>query len=81
MQAKNILVATGSFASKIPIEGAEHAITSDEILNLEALPEKCIPSPQLCFCGLPAISYVDHACLSVFACHATSSKVNAAAQS
>ena len=47
MQAKNILIATGSFASKIPFEGAEHAITSDEILNLDALPEKCIPSPQL----------------------------------
>lgn len=47
VQAKNILIATGSFASKIPIEGAEHAITSDEVLNLDALPEKCILSTQL----------------------------------
>lgn len=40
VQAKNILIATGSFASKIPIDGAEHGITSDEVLNLEQLPEK-----------------------------------------
>ena len=52
VQAKNILIATGSFASKIPIEGAEHAITSDEILNLDVLPEKCILQPQLCHDGL-----------------------------
>lgn len=57
LQAKHILVATGSFASKIPIEGAEHAITSDEILNLDVLPEKCITSPELCLHGLPAISH------------------------
>jgi len=40
LQAKNILIATGSFASKIPIEGSEYGITSDEVLNLEKLPEK-----------------------------------------
>ena len=62
VQAKNILIATGSFASKIPIEGAEHAITSDEILNLDVLPEKCIPSPQLCRNGLSAISHATCAC-------------------
>jgi len=40
LQAKNILIATGSFASKIPIEGSEYGITSDEVLNLEKLPGK-----------------------------------------
>ena len=42
MQAKNILVATGSYPIKAPIEGSEHGITSDEVLNLEKLPEKCV---------------------------------------
>jgi glutathione reductase (NADPH) len=38
--AKNILVATGGSATKLPIEGAEHAITSDEALALDNLPDK-----------------------------------------
>lgn len=38
LTTKNILVATGGYATKIPIEGAEHAITSDEALALESLP-------------------------------------------
>ena len=41
VQAKNILIATGSYAIKAPIEGSEHGITSDEVLNLEELPGKC----------------------------------------
>ena len=40
--AKNILVATGSHAVKIPIPGAEYAITSDEALVIEELPGTCI---------------------------------------
>lgn len=40
MQAKYILIATGGKAVKLPIEGAEHAIISDEILNLPSLPKK-----------------------------------------
>ncbi len=40
VQAKNILVATGSYPIKAPIEGSEYGITSDEVLNLEQLPEK-----------------------------------------
>ena len=39
-QAKYILLATGGKAVKLPIEGAEHAIISDEILNLPSLPKK-----------------------------------------
>ena len=34
-QAKNILIAVGGRAVKPPIEGAEHAMTSDEILEIE----------------------------------------------
>ncbi|CAL5227621.1 g10625 [Coccomyxa viridis] len=41
-KAKNILVATGSYPIKAPIEGSEHGITSDEVLNLEQLPEKLV---------------------------------------
>ena len=35
MQAKHILVAVGGRAVQIPIEGAEHSIISDDILELE----------------------------------------------
>ncbi|KAL0024238.1 hypothetical protein WJX77_010882 [Trebouxia sp. C0004] len=38
--AKTILIATGGRAVKLPIDGAEHAIISDEILNLPSLPKK-----------------------------------------
>ncbi|GLC44983.1 hypothetical protein PLESTB_001746700 [Pleodorina starrii] len=38
LRAKHILVATGGVVTKIPIEGAEHAIISDDALALEALP-------------------------------------------
>ncbi len=40
LQAKTILIATGGRAVKLPIDGAEHAIISDEILNLPSLPKK-----------------------------------------
>ncbi len=40
-QAKNILIATGGAAILPPIEGArEHAITSDEVINLKDFPQK-----------------------------------------
>lgn len=35
LQAKHILVAVGGRAVQIPIEGAEHSIISDDILELE----------------------------------------------
>ncbi|KAK9795924.1 hypothetical protein WJX73_005162 [Symbiochloris irregularis] len=38
--AKHILIATGGKPTKIPIEGAEHAIISDQILNLSKVPKK-----------------------------------------
>jgi len=40
--AKNILIAVGGRAVKPPIEGAEHAMTSDEILEIEEVPKKLI---------------------------------------
>ena len=40
LQAKTILIATGGRAVKLPIDGAEHAIISDQILNLPKLPKK-----------------------------------------
>lgn len=40
LQAKTILIATGGRAVKLPIDGAEHAIISDEVLNLPKLPKK-----------------------------------------
>lgn len=40
MQAKHILIATGGQPTKLPIEGAEHAIISDQILNLPHVPKK-----------------------------------------
>ena len=40
LQANKILIATGGRAVKLPIDGAEHAIISDEILNLPSLPKK-----------------------------------------
>ena len=40
LQAKHILIAVGGRATKIPIPGAEHAITSDEVLNLTEVPKR-----------------------------------------
>jgi pyruvate/2-oxoglutarate dehydrogenase complex dihydrolipoamide dehydrogenase (E3) component len=36
LQVKNIVIATGGQASRIPIPGAEHAIISDEVMKLPA---------------------------------------------
>ncbi|KAF6251553.1 hypothetical protein COO60DRAFT_1471586 [Scenedesmus sp. NREL 46B-D3] len=36
---RNIVVATGGQASRIPIPGAEHAIISDQVLELESMPK------------------------------------------
>ncbi|KAG2438516.1 hypothetical protein HXX76_005067 [Chlamydomonas incerta] len=38
LKAKNVLIATGGVATGIPMEGAEHAIMSDEALALQSLP-------------------------------------------
>ncbi len=38
IKCDRIIIATGSVPSRVPIDGIEHAITSDEALNLEALP-------------------------------------------
>eukprot|EP00775_Hariotina_reticulata_P007825 gene7825-8022_t len=38
--AKNIVVATGGQSSGIPIPGAQHAISSDKVLELDSLPKK-----------------------------------------
>lgn len=40
VKAKNILIAVGGRATKLPIPGAEHAIISDDILDLDELPKK-----------------------------------------
>lgn len=42
LKAKNILIATGGAPSKLSIEGSEHAVTSDEALALDKLPEKSV---------------------------------------
>ncbi|KAG2500152.1 hypothetical protein HYH03_001734 [Edaphochlamys debaryana] len=39
LKAKQVLLATGGVATRIPIEGAEHAIMSDHALALPSLPE------------------------------------------
>src|SRR5207247_6623444 len=40
LEAKNILLATGSAISWIPLKGAEHTIDSDQILELKEVPER-----------------------------------------
>lgn len=40
LQVRNILIATGSKATKAPIEGNELGIISDEVLALEQLPKR-----------------------------------------
>lgn len=44
-QAKNILIAVGGRAFKAPIDGAEHAITSDDILVLPKVAAQHSQSP------------------------------------
>jgi dihydrolipoamide dehydrogenase len=41
-QSRDILVATGSVPSRIPIEGVEHTIDSDRILELRRVPERMV---------------------------------------
>lgn len=39
--ARHILVATGGYATKVPpVEGIEHAVTSDDMFHLPALPKR-----------------------------------------
>src|SRR5712664_3177880 len=40
LQAKNILIATGSAVSRIPLKGAELTIDSDAILELKEIPQR-----------------------------------------
>src|ERR1700716_1060828 len=40
IQAKDIVIATGSAVSRIPLKGAEHTIDSDQILELKDVPER-----------------------------------------
>jgi len=55
-QAKNILIAVGGRAVRAPIKGAEHALTSDEILVIPKV-TWCSTSPfdqktgPHCHCG------------------------------
>ena len=49
--AKKIVVATGSTPRSLPIPGAEHLVTSDELLELPALPE------SIAFVGAGVIAF------------------------
>ncbi len=40
IQAKDIVIATGSAISRIPLKGAEHTIDSDQILELKEVPPR-----------------------------------------
>src|SRR6267378_3916033 len=40
IQAKDIVIATGSAVSRIPLKGAEHTIDSDQILELKEVPKR-----------------------------------------
>lgn len=40
--AAKILIATGGRANKLPVEGAEHTITSDNAFHLSALPKRIV---------------------------------------
>jgi glutathione reductase (NADPH) len=42
IEAKHIVIATGSKPRKLPIEGAEHLITSDDVLSERVLPREII---------------------------------------
>ena len=42
VRARHILIATGGRPEKPPIPGAEHAITSDEALDLKRLPKRMV---------------------------------------
>src|SRR5258707_7664927 len=40
IEAKDIVIATGSAVSRIPLKGAEHTIDSDQILELKEVPQR-----------------------------------------
>ena len=40
ISAKNVVVATGSVPSRIPIKGVEHTLNSDQILELKEVPKR-----------------------------------------
>jgi len=40
LQAKDIIIATGSAVARIPLKGAEHTIDSDQILELKEIPAR-----------------------------------------
>ena len=40
LQAKDIIIATGSAIARIPLKGAEHTIDSDQILELKEIPAR-----------------------------------------
>jgi dihydrolipoamide dehydrogenase len=40
IQAKDIVIATGSAISRIPLKGVEHTIDSDQILELKEIPKR-----------------------------------------
>jgi dihydrolipoamide dehydrogenase len=40
IQAKDIVIATGSAVARIPLKGAEHTIDSDQILELKEMPSR-----------------------------------------
>lgn len=42
LEADHIVIATGAMPAPLPIEGLEHVITSDEFLELEALPDSIL---------------------------------------
>jgi glutathione reductase (NADPH) len=42
VEAKHIVIATGSTPRKLPIEGAEHMITSDDVLSERELPREVV---------------------------------------
>jgi glutathione reductase (NADPH) len=42
LEAKHIVIATGSKPRRLPIEGAEHLITSDDVLSERTLPREIV---------------------------------------
>jgi glutathione reductase (NADPH) len=51
IRAKFFILATGAKPMQLPIDGKEHVITSDDFLDLDALP------PSICFIGGGFISF------------------------
>lgn len=63
--AKNIIIATGSAPRGLPIEGADLAMTSDDILSMETLPQ------SLCIVGGGVIGMEFAAVFSTFGVEVT----------